>query len=141
MKELKEGKDKQILNEEKVNLSKVKRFVNIEEAPDFIPNQDHVGFAKTKILLDTPPSSHYKITYSVIRPFGYAGEHQHPWDHTYFILEGRARIRVGSEERDVGEGSLTYVPPNEMHAVRNTQDKPLIVLAIVGPEGEYKVTS
>ncbi|HZW56974.1 MAG TPA: cupin domain-containing protein [Nitrososphaerales archaeon] len=127
------------MKNEEENPNKAKNFVSVKDAPDFIANPDHVGFSTTKMLLDTPPSKHYKITYSVVKPFGFADEHSHPWDHAYFILEGRARIRVGVEEREVREGSLIYVPPNEKHAVKNIQGKPLVVLAIVGPEGEYKI--
>lgn len=114
------------------------RFTSARDAPDFIAPQDHVGFESAKMLLDIPPSKHYRITYSVIKPLGFADEHAHPWDHAYFILEGRGKIKVGSEERDVSKGSLTYVPPGEKHSVRNTQsDAPLVVLAIIGPDSEY----
>ena len=91
------------------------------------------------MLLDTPPSKNYKITYSVIRPRGFAEEHSHFWDHAYYIIEGRAKIRIGQEVRELGKGSLAYVPPNEVHAVENLLDAPLIVLAVVGSNSEYNL--
>jgi len=88
-------------------------------------------------LLDTPPSTNYKITYSVIASRGFADEHSHPWDHAYFIIEGRASVKIGQEVRDLEKGSLAYVPPNVQHSVRNLLDVPLIVLAVVGPDSKY----
>ncbi|MDA4111360.1 MAG: cupin domain-containing protein [Thaumarchaeota archaeon] len=114
-------------------------FSDLQSAADYFPNSDHVGFTETKILLDAPPSKDYKVTYSVIAPLGYAEEHSHPWDHAYFILEGKARIKIGSEVRDLGKHSLAYVPMNEDHSVRNLLNAPLIVLAIVGSSSKYNM--
>jgi quercetin dioxygenase-like cupin family protein len=114
-------------------------FSDAHSASNYVPNSDHVGFIEAKMLLDCPPSTNYKITYSVIRPRGFADEHSHPWDHAYYIIEGMARIKIGEEVREVGKGSLAYVPPNEMHSVQNLLDAPLIVLAVVGSNSEYNL--
>ena len=112
-------------------------FSDEKSAPSYVPNADHMGFIEAKLLLDTPPSKNYKITYSVIQPRGFADEHAHPWDHAYYIIEGRAKIRIGDEVRELERGSLAYVPPNALHSVQNLLDAPLIVLAVVGPDSEY----
>jgi quercetin dioxygenase-like cupin family protein len=112
-------------------------FNDISSAADYIPNSDHVGFATAKMLLDSPPSTNYKITYSVIEPGGFADEHLHPWDHAYYVIEGRARIKIGQEVRDLGKGSIAYVPPNWTHSVRNLLDTPLIILAVASPTSKY----
>ena len=100
-----------------------------------------MGFAEAKVLLDAPPSKDYKVTYSVIAPFGFAEEHSHPWDHAYFVIEGKARIKIGQEVRDLDKHSLAYVPPNVIHSVRNLLNAPLIVLAIVGSTSKYNTKS
>jgi quercetin dioxygenase-like cupin family protein len=115
-------------------------FTELQSAPSYVPNSDHVGFSESKILLDTPPSTNYKITYSVIEPGGYAEEHFHPWDHAYFIVKGKARIGIGSEVREIGEGSLAYVPPNKKHFVQNLLNVPLVILAVVGPNSMYAIS-
>jgi len=39
----------------------------------------------------------------------------HDEDEVYFVLKGRARIVVGSEERGIGPGSILYVPADVEH--------------------------
>lgn len=114
-------------------------FVKVSEAHDYLPNPDHLGFIAAKMLLDSPPSINYKVTYSVIKPGGYADEHSHSWDHAYYIIKGRARVKVGDEEREVSDETLIYVPPNILHSVKNIAGEPLVVLAVVSPESKYNV--
>ncbi len=114
-------------------------FVSAKDAADYLPNPDHLGFMAAKMLLDTPPSEHYKITYSILKPGGYADEHIHPWDHAYYVIKGKAKIKVEDDEREVGQDSLVYVPPNAKHSVRNMLNEPLVVVAVVGPESRYTV--
>jgi mannose-6-phosphate isomerase-like protein (cupin superfamily) len=40
----------------------------------------------------------------------------HDEDEMYFVIEGRARVRVGDEERTVERGSLLYVSESEEHS-------------------------
>ena len=39
----------------------------------------------------------------------------HDEDEVYFVIKGRARIRVGDEEEEVGAGSLIYVAATSEH--------------------------
>ena len=40
----------------------------------------------------------------------------HDDDEVYLVLGGRARMRLGDEERNVGEGSLLYVSATTEHS-------------------------
>ncbi len=40
----------------------------------------------------------------------------HDEDEVYYVLSGRARVRVGDEERDVGPGSILYVNATSEHS-------------------------
>lgn len=44
-----------------------------------------------------------------------AGGHSHPNEQMTYLLEGRARFRVGGEEREVGPGEAVHVPPDVHH--------------------------
>lgn len=44
-----------------------------------------------------------------------ANPHRHPEEQVITILEGRLRIRVGTEERIVGPGEAVHIPPNVEH--------------------------
>jgi mannose-6-phosphate isomerase-like protein (cupin superfamily) len=39
----------------------------------------------------------------------------HDEDEVYFVISGRARLRVGDEEREVRPGSILYVPATAVH--------------------------
>ena len=39
----------------------------------------------------------------------------HDEDEVYFVLEGRARLRVGGEEREVSRGSILFVSATSDH--------------------------
>jgi mannose-6-phosphate isomerase-like protein (cupin superfamily) len=40
----------------------------------------------------------------------------HDEDEVYYVLSGRARIRVDGEERTIGAGSILYVPASAEHS-------------------------
>lgn len=40
----------------------------------------------------------------------------HDEDELYYVVEGRARLRIGDEEREVGPGSVMYVRATEQHS-------------------------
>jgi mannose-6-phosphate isomerase-like protein (cupin superfamily) len=52
----------------------------------------------------------------------------HQEDEVYYVLQGRARLRVQDEDREVAAGSLVYVPArvaHRFHAI--TEDLQLLV--------------
>jgi len=56
-------------------------------------------------------------------------------EEVYYILSGTGKIRVGEEEKGVGEGDAVYIPPGEPHSLTNTGTHPLrfICLGIAVP--------
>ncbi len=52
----------------------------------------------------------------------------HDEDEIYYVIEGRAKMRLGEEEHDVGPGSLLYVGATEAHSFFEIeQDMTLLV--------------
>jgi mannose-6-phosphate isomerase-like protein (cupin superfamily) len=59
----------------------------------------------------------------------------HTEDEVYYVVEGKAKIKVADEERDVQSGSVIYVPkkiPHRFHSI----EEDLIVLVFFAP-AEY----
>ena len=54
------------------------------------------------------------------------------------ILRGHGRMRLGAEERPVGEGSILYVPPGTVHAFRNESPEPAVAYAVYAPAFDGK---
>ena len=59
----------------------------------------------------------------------------HTEDEVYYVVEGRAGIKVGDEDREVRAGSVVYVPKNVVHRFHSIKED-LIVLVFFAP-AEY----
>jgi phosphoribosylaminoimidazole-succinocarboxamide synthase len=61
-------------------------------------------------------------------------EHFHPLtEEIYYILEGRGRIRVEGEEREVGPGDGIAILPGQKHRIWNTGRSDLVFLCCCSP--------
>jgi len=54
------------------------------------------------------------------------------------MLRGHGRMRLGAEQRPVGEGSILYVPRGAVHAFRNESPEPAVAYAIYVPAFDGK---
>lgn len=56
----------------------------------------------------------------------------HNEDELYYVVRGRARVRVGSEDRDVGPGSIIFVGAKVQHQFHEIAEE-LAVLVFFAP--------
>jgi mannose-6-phosphate isomerase-like protein (cupin superfamily) len=56
----------------------------------------------------------------------------HTEDEVYYVLEGRAKLRIEQEDREVGPGSLIYVGANADHRFHNIEQD-LTILVFFAP--------
>jgi mannose-6-phosphate isomerase-like protein (cupin superfamily) len=56
----------------------------------------------------------------------------HNQDELYYIASGRARIRVGQEERDVANGSIVFVEALAKHYFHDIREE-LVVIVFFAP--------
>ncbi|HEY3017891.1 MAG TPA: cupin domain-containing protein [Gaiellaceae bacterium] len=75
----------------------------------------------------------------IVFPPGYEGFlHYHDTqDELYFVHRGRARVEVGDEVRELGEGGLLHVESTTPRRVSNASDSEELVLLVVGGKGGY----
>ena len=67
------------------------------------------------------------------------GQTQTPHSHSgsdkvYYVIEGTARITVGSDEREVGAGVAALAPADIAHAVTNPGPGRLKLLVLMAPK-------
>ena len=55
----------------------------------------------------------------------------HDEDELYYVVEGKARLRIGDEERQVSPGSVMYVRATEEHSFFEIQED--MVLLVIFP--------
>jgi quercetin dioxygenase-like cupin family protein len=58
-------------------------------------------------------------------------------DELYFVHRGRARVEVGDEVRELGEGGLLHVEARTPRKVSNASDTDELVLLVVGGKDGY----
>ncbi len=58
----------------------------------------------------------------------------HGEDEVYYVVSGRARIRVADAERDVGPGSLIFVPATAPHRFENVAEDLTLLVFFAPPE-------
>ena len=56
-------------------------------------------------------------------------------DKFYLILSGKARMIVGEETRDVGEGTVVWAPADVPHGVVEALERTVMLVAIAPPPG------
>ena len=72
---------------------------------------------------------------------GATTEHYHPVaEEIYFITHGTGRMRIGDEEREVGEGDAIAIPPGTRHKLWNTGTDTLRLLCCCAPGYEHQDT-
>ena len=59
----------------------------------------------------------------------------HTEDEAYFVARGRGAIRVGSEEHEVGPGSVVFVPARVEHGFHDIAEDLLLLVFFAPAEG------
>lgn len=68
-----------------------------------------------------------------VLPAGGADPQQpHKQDEMYYVVRGRARMRIGPEEQDVSAGSVIFVEAEVAHRFYDIQEE-LVVLVFFAP--------
>ena len=61
-------------------------------------------------------------------------------EEIYYILEGRGRMTIGDEARDVVPGDAIAIPTGTIHTITNTGSATLIFLCCCAPAYEHADT-
>jgi quercetin dioxygenase-like cupin family protein len=71
---------------------------------------------------------------------GSAPVHSHPWEETFYILEGELEIQIGNRREIIGAGAVAHIPANAVHAftIVSPVARSLIVVSPAVAEGFYR---
>jgi len=96
---------------------------------------DGPGFRKVRRALGVTA---FGVNGIVFAP-GYEGFlHYHDTqDELYFVHRGRARVEVGGEVRELGEGGLLHVESTTPRKVSNASETEELILLVVGGKDGY----
>ncbi len=88
--------------------------------------------ATRQVLIGSDENSpHFHMRYFAVQPGGYTSLDQHSHDHGVYVVHGRARLRLGDKEHDIGIGDVVYISGNEIHQFFTSGDEPFGFLCIV----------
>jgi mannose-6-phosphate isomerase-like protein (cupin superfamily) len=96
---------------------------------------DAPGFRKVRRALNVTAFG----VNGIVMPPGMEGfEHFHyEQDELYFVHRGRARVEVGDEVRELGEGGLFHAESTTPRKFWNASDEEELVLLVVGGKDGY----
>jgi quercetin dioxygenase-like cupin family protein len=53
---------------------------------------------------------------------GMVDPHHHPTHEFYYVTSGRGMMVIGDDEREIRQGDLVHIPPNQVHSLRPVSD-------------------
>ncbi len=66
---------------------------------------------------------------------GTDGQRPHSEDEVYYVVRGRAKFRVGSEDRSVEPGAILFVRAKEPHHFHEIDEELVLVVFWAPPQG------
>jgi quercetin dioxygenase-like cupin family protein len=91
------------------------------------------GVRKHELIGEAEGASQYRMRYFEVPAGGRTARERHAHDHGVMIVAGRARVTLGDETYEVGEGDVVYVAGDELHCFEALGEGPLGFVCVVGP--------
>ncbi len=93
---------------------------------------DHTTFAAGKFAkADLALGAHLFAGLNCFEPGQSQPVHAHEGaDKFYLVLEGKARLRVGGEEREAGAGTLVWAPAGVPHGVVEAVERTVMLVGM-----------
>ena len=114
------------------------RFLGVGEGRSFFN-----GIGRVRVKVEPGCSPGFAMFESELPPES-AGPPPHihdDYDEAFYILDGRIKFRVGSDQQECGAGAVVFVPRNVVHSFVNESDRPARMLIVLTPEGLRLVES
>jgi quercetin dioxygenase-like cupin family protein len=88
-----------------------------------------------QVLISSEEGPHFAMRRFVMEPGGGMPNHTNTVEHEQFVLNGRAKIGIGRETREVSKGDIVYIPKGVPHWYQNIGDEDFEFICII-PNGE-----
>jgi len=98
---------------------------------------------KVRYLIDQRHgANNFYLRIYEIEPGGQTPHDQHPYEHEVYVLRGRAKLLTMANDvptlRDVGEGDVVFIAPNQVHQFSNPNRETFQMLCVRGAEGRRR---
>lgn len=97
---------------------------------------EYTGNNATKqVLIGHDDGAHnFEVRVFTIPPRGFSSLDNHAHDHGVLVLNGRARVQLGSTYDELNQGDSVYIPGSETHQFENLTDEPFVFLCVIPPK-------
>jgi quercetin dioxygenase-like cupin family protein len=106
-------------------------FIDSEQAPTF----SQMEGLETTVLTGLHGEQMMMVLNATL-PGHTVPTHSHPHEQIGMVHSGRAILRIGDEEREVGPGDFYCIPANVPHSDTTLGDEPFVMLDIFYPVRE-----
>ncbi len=93
--------------------------------------QDPRGVSVCWLVGRNEQAPYFAVRYFEVQPGGQTIFDQHQHDHGVFVLRGRGKVLVGEKEYEVGFGDVIYIPPQEVHQLKNVGEDIFAFLCVI----------
>lgn len=108
---------------DKANLSELRSFTTLDGSEI----RELAGPAWTRVR-------NQSLAEATVPPGGQTAEHYHPrTEEIYYFQSGTGRMRLGSDEAQVGPGDCVVIAPGTPHKLWNDGGEPLVLLCCCAP--------
>jgi ribulose-bisphosphate carboxylase large chain len=104
------------------------RIPTAYKASKELPFQDVV---RHELLGQTGEQADFDLRYFEIAPGGFSSLEKHVHTHAIICVKGRGTLQLGSEAVNLNHMDIAYVPPLEIHQLRNDSSEPFGFFCIV----------
>ena len=92
------------------------------------------GFSTATLVDGDDGSTHVEISVCELAPGGHVAGHLHPFEESFYIISGAARIGIGTNAYDLVADDFGFVPVATGHAWSNPHDEPVRWYRIRSPQ-------
>lgn len=79
------------------------------------------------------------VSYAKLQPhLSYEPHYHKDHEEVYYIINGKGKIKIGSEEAQSRDGDIIYIPENTTHSITNDSEEMIDFLAFGGLIGKEK---
>jgi quercetin dioxygenase-like cupin family protein len=84
-----------------------------------------------QVLIGPEEAPHFALRRFIMQPGGGMPAHTNTVEHEQYVLRGRARIGIGEEVVEVGQGDVVFIPAGTPHWYRAEGEEPFEFLCVV----------
>lgn len=107
---------------------KIINYKNIKPEPEM---QSAKGVSVRWLITKKMGAPNFAMRLFEVDQNGSSPNHEHPWEHEVFILDGEGKVDSSEGEHTIKSGDVILIGSNEKHQIINTGGKTLRFLCII----------